>query len=156
MLSRKLSELFFKFLSKFDNRENSKYDMWLGVAPKVLGILCTLLGLVCTVLCFVDFGTEGAIVAVLFLVLGIAVTFYSFNKWIRILSDDEFEFSNFIGKKTVYKFSDIQNIVRKNRANDMGMRQEKIILVMPKKRIPIEEECIMSNRLLEKLNSLSK
>ena len=146
-----LAQLFFKLFNKLDNPENAKYDVYLALPAKALSILCIVLGIFITVICMMNDETESIMVGFLFVVLGLFTLLYSCNKWIRILSDEEFEFSNFLGKKTVYKFSDIQSVIRKARPNDYGMRQEKIILVLPNRKIHIEEECVISQRLLDKL-----
>lgn len=159
-MSRFLTKIFFKFFSQFDDVNNGKYDMCLSISAKVISILSVVFGVILIIVCITQWGTDGgniaAILGTAFLGLGSILLFVSFNKWIRILSDDEFEFSNAFGKKTIYRFDDIQLISIIDRPNDMGLRQQKITLVFPNKRINIEEECVLSDRFVDKLNKIKE
>ncbi len=80
--------------------------------------------------------------------LGIAAWLCWKNQTIRIIDDDTFEYTTFLGKTTIYHFSDIKNL----RTN-----QDSLTLILTNGKVHIESMVCMSETLLDKINSaLSK
>ncbi len=70
------------------------------------------------------------------------------NQTVKIIDDDHFEYSTFLGKKTVYRFSDIKEI----RAN-----QDSLTLILTNGKVHIESIVCMSATLYNKIEeSLQK
>lgn len=83
-----------------------------------------------------------ALAAVLAL-LGVAAVMCWKNQTIRMLDDDCFEYSTFLGKKTVYRFSDIKEL-RKN--------TDSMTLFVADGKVHIESIAIVTDRLAERIN----
>ena len=80
--------------------------------------------------------------------LGIAAWLCWKNQTIRIIDDNTFEYTTFLGKPTVYHFSDIKAL----RTN-----QDSLTLILTNGKVHIESMVCMSETLLDKINSaLSK
>ena len=80
--------------------------------------------------------------------LGIAAWLCWKNQTIRIIDDDTFEYTTFLGKTTIYHFSDIKNLCT---------NQDSLTLILTNGKVHIESMVCMSETLLDKINSaLSK
>ena len=147
-MKRFLTKLFIQLLSKLDDKEHPKADMYLPVWTKIISLICIPFGIFIIILSIKDQVMYLAyLLGIPFILLGIFLFIYSNNKQINIISDDEFEFTNAFGKKTIYRFSDIQNMLIKSVNNDLVNNQHAITIIFANKRIKLEEECIISKRL---------
>ena len=80
--------------------------------------------------------------------LGIAAWLCWKNQTIRIIDDDTFEYTTFLGKTTVYHFSDIKGV----RTN-----QDSLTLILANGKVHIESMACMSDTLFDKIEAaLSK
>ena len=80
--------------------------------------------------------------------LGIVAWLCWKNQTIRIIDDDTFEYTTFLGKTTVYNFSDIKEL----RAN-----QDSLTLILTNGKVHIESMVCMSETLFNKIDAaLSK
>ena len=80
--------------------------------------------------------------------LGIAAWLCWKNQTIRIIDDDTFEYTTFLGKTTVFHFSDIE---------DLRTNQDSLTLILTNGKVHIESMVCMSETLLDKIDSaLSK
>ncbi|MBR7177746.1 MAG: hypothetical protein IKD26_06010, partial [Clostridia bacterium] len=80
--------------------------------------------------------------------LGIAAWLCWKNQTIRIIDDDTFEYTTFLGKTTIYHFSDI---------TDLRANQDSLTLILTSGKVHIESMVCMSETLLDKIDSaLSK
>ena len=80
--------------------------------------------------------------------LGIAAWLCWKNQTIRIIDDDTFEYTTFLGKTTIYHFSDIK---------DLRTNQDSLTLILTNGKVHIESMVCISETLLDKINSaLSK
>ena len=75
--------------------------------------------------------------------LGIAAWLCWKNQTIKIIDEDHFEYTTFLGKTTVYSFSDIKEL----RAN-----QDSMSLILTNGKIHIESMVCMSETLANKIN----
>ena len=83
------------------------------------------------------------IAAVVLLVLAVTCFLCWKNQKIRVLSDEEFEYSIFLGRKKVYAFSDITGLVR---------NRDSMTLLMGGEKVHMESMAILSERLVERIN----
>ena len=80
--------------------------------------------------------------------LGIAAWLCWKNQTIRIIDDDTFEYTTFLGKNTVYHFSDIKGV----RTNP-----DSLTLILANGKVHIESMACMSDTLFDKIEAaLSK
>lgn len=75
--------------------------------------------------------------------LGITALLCWKNQTIRMLSEDTFEYSTFLGNKTVYRFSDIKGIKENN---------DSITLFVANGKVHMESSAIVTERLAERIN----
>ena len=76
--------------------------------------------------------------------LGIAAWLCWKNQTIRIIDDDKFEYTTFLGKTTIYHFSDIKNL----RTN-----QDSLTLILTNGKVHIESMVHMSEALYNKIEA---
>ena len=75
--------------------------------------------------------------------LGIAAWLCWKNQTIRIVSDDTFEYTTFLGKTTVYRFSDIK---------ELRVNQDSMTLILANGKVHIESMVHMSETLANKID----
>lgn len=75
--------------------------------------------------------------------LGVAAFLCWRNQTIKMLSDDYFEYTTFLGKKTVYRFSDIKWIRKNN---------DSMTLFVADRKVHIEASAKMIARLIDRIN----
>ena len=142
MKFKKLASLIEKMLGV--DEEADRADMHLPVKLPAFGLALILAGLVLLVL----FIVSGALPILIFAIIAVLIapfTFlcYKFQR-IYIISDDEFEYTTFWGKKTVYRFSDIYAIKLGSDSQTLLLRNGKV---------HIESMAIISDELKEKFNT---
>ena len=118
-------------------------DMRLPSRIALFGVAMTLVGLFFIVLAIFS-SLYGLLFFSLlaFLVATFAFLCYKFQH-IYVLSENEFRYTNFLGKARIYKFSDIRAI---------DVRQDSRILIMKRGKIVIESSSIISLRLRRLFN----
>lgn len=77
------------------------------------------------------------------LVLGVAAIMCWRNQTIRMIDDDHFEYTTFLGNKKQYAFSDIQKLIRNS---------DSFTLVMTTGKVHIESMAIMSERRQKRID----
>ena len=82
---------------------------WLFVMGLLLCIFGTIVGIVFAVL---QISTLMIALAVVMVLLGVAAFLCWKNQTIRMLPNDTFEYSTFLGNKIIYRFSDIKGLKR--------------------------------------------
>ena len=75
--------------------------------------------------------------------LGIAAWLCWKNQTIRIVDDDTFEYTTFLGKTTVYRFSDIK---------ELRVNQDSMTLILANGKVHIESMVHMSETLANKID----
>lgn len=118
-------------------------DMHLPSRIALFGVAMTFAGLFFIILAIISsLYTLLLFTFLSFLVAAFAFLCYKFQR-IYVLSENEFRYTNFLGKAKIYKFSDIQAI---------DVRQDTRILIMKRGKIIIESSSIISLRLKRLFN----
>lgn len=76
--------------------------------------------------------------------LGVAAYLCWKNQTIKIIDEDTFVYSTFLGKKTTYKFSDIQ---------DLKVNPDSLTLFVGDGKVHIESMVIVSRELMDKIDA---
>ena len=84
------------------------------------------------------------VLAVIILLIGILAVICWKNQSIKIVSNEKFEYTTFLGNKHTYYFRDI---------TDLRQNQDSITMFMGDKKVHIEGMAIMSDRLVDLINS---
>ena len=113
---------------------------WLFVMGLLLCIFGTIVGIVFAVL---QISTLMIALAAVMVLLGVAVFLYWKNQTIRMLPNDAFEYSTFLGKKTIYRFGDIKGL-KKN--------TDSMTLFVAEGKVHIESIAILTDRLSDRIN----
>ena len=113
---------------------------WLFVMGLLLCIFGTIVGIVFAVLQISSLMIALAAVMVL---LGVAAFLCWKNQTIRMLPNDAFEYSTFLGKKTIYRFGDIKGL-KKN--------TDSVTLFVAEGKVHIESIAIVTDRLSDRIN----
>lgn len=118
-------------------------DMFMPIKLLAFSVLLLMGGIAACVYAAINFSWGAVVVAVLAFILGCAAVLCWKNQTIRVLSDEEFEYSTFLGRKTVYRFSDIKFIKRNNDSMTMYVGNGKV---------HIESMAILTDRLVACIN----
>ena len=144
MRGRGLYELFKIFFDQFEDKENPRADMYLPLHLLIFGILSIVMGIVM----FIVEKNSGDVATSIFLfvtfeVVGVCAIISWKNQKIVVLSNDEFEYTTFLGKKRRYYFSEIQ-----------GMRQnpDSKTLIVRGQKVHIEKIAVLSERFTTLVN----
>lgn len=113
---------------------------WLFVMGLLLCIFGTIVGIVFAVL---QISTLMIALAAVMVLLGVAAFLCWKNQTIRMLPNDAFEYSTFLGKKTIYRFGDIKGL--KNNTDSMT-------LFVADGKVHIESIAIVTDRLSDRIN----
>ncbi len=141
----KLAEL---ILGDVYSDENPRADMCLPVKVFALALVLLIAGAAAVVYAIVSASVKAILISVLCLVLGVGALLCWKNQTIRILTDDKFEYTTFLGNKKEYRFSDITG---KRKNNDS------LTLFVGGGKVHIESSALMTEQLKQKLiEALSK
>ena len=124
--------------------DHPRADMFLPAWMFAMGLLFTIFGVIMgTVLILLPIPPVYILLAAVLLLFGIAALMCWKNQTIHMLSDDSFEYSTFLGKKTVYRFDEIT-----------GMKQgsDYTTLFIGEGKVHIESIAIVSQRLTQRIN----
>ena len=113
---------------------------WLFVMGLLLCIFGTIVGIVFAVL---QISTLMIALAAVMVLLGVAAFLCWKNQTIRMLPNDAFEYSTFLGKKTIYRFGDIKGL-KKN--------TDSMTLFVADGKVDIESIAIVTDRLSDRIN----
>ena len=113
---------------------------WLFVMGLLLCIFGTIVGIVFAVLRISALMIALAAVMVL---LGVAALLCWKNQTIRMLPNDLFEYSTFLGKKTIYRFSDIKGLKKNTDSTTLFVADGKV---------HIELIAIVTDQLADRIN----
>ena len=139
----------FKFLTPIITKllgideEAEKADMYLPVWIAGFGLALFLVGFICIAIGIIS-GEIGLYIAALFcFAVGVAALLCYRNQRIYVKSDEEFEYSTFLGKKTLYRFEDIKKL-KKN--------TDSMTLFVGEGKVHVEDSAIVSERLKNLIN----
>lgn len=120
-------------------------DMFLPNFLKYFGFLLDAVAVAFLVATFV---TKLWVLIIGFLVcggVGIAAWLCWKNQTIRIVGDDTFEYTTFLGKTMIYRFSDIK---------DLRVNQDSFTLILTNGKVHIESIACMSETLYNKIDAM--
>lgn len=137
----KLGEL---ILGEVFSDEEPRADMFLPLWLLAFAILLIVAGIALGVFAIVKFSAGAVVGAIACVVLGIAALLCWRNQTVKVLSDDSFEYCTFLGKKTVYNFSDIKGL-KQNR--------DSMTMYVGNGKVHIESIAILSERLVERISA---
>ncbi len=118
-------------------------DMFLPIKLLAFSVVLVIAGVFIGVYGVLNASVGAIIGAVAALALGMAALLCWKNQTITVLDDEEFEYSTFLGKKIVYRFSDIK-LIRKN--------NDSMTVYVGNGKVHIESMAILSERLIERIN----
>ena len=119
-------------------------DMFLPAWLLVMGLMMIIFGmLMCVIFAVLKISVFIVVMSGALVLLGIAALMCWKNQTIRILPNDSFEYSTFLGNKYIYRFSDIKEL-KKN--------TDSMTLFVAGRKVHIESIAIMSVRLVERIN----
>ena len=130
-------------LDKIAPEDKPRADMFLPRKFQVLSVVLTVIGILLGVYAFLRTPLWAVIVSPVCLILGISLFLCWRNQKITVLSDETFEYSTFLGKKTVYRFDEIKGI-RKN--------SDSMTMFVGDGKVHIESAAVMTKALSERIN----
>jgi len=113
---------------------------WLFGMGLLLSVFGTIAGIVFAVL---QISTLVIVLSAVMVLLGVAAILCWKNQTIRMLPNDTFEYSTFLGKKTIYGFGDIKGL-KKN--------TDSMTLFVADGKVHIESIAIVTDRLSDRIN----
>lgn len=144
MRFRFIAEIIKEIFSSRREGDKPRADMYLPDWLLVISIIFIVTGAALTVVAILGGEYLLIVMAAFFLVAGIGGILCWKNQKINILSDTEFEYTTFLGNKRIYRFNEIR-AYRQNR--------DSITLFVRDEKVHIESCALMTERLVEKLNS---
>lgn len=123
--------------------EEPRADMYLPIWLLAFALALLVGGVAIAVCAIVFLSVVAAIVALVCLILGISALLCWKNQTIRMLSDDSFEYTTFLGNKREYRFSEIVGLKTNNDSMTLSVGNEKV---------HIESCAILTERLVERIN----
>lgn len=132
-----------KIFNPAECKTTPRADMYLPGFLKYFGFFLDIASLAFLVAAIVT-QTWGLIIgAVICGGLGIAAWLCWKNQTIKIIGEDRFEYTTFLGKTTEYRFSDIK---------ELRVNQDSMTLILTNGKVHIESMVRMSERLLNKID----
>ena len=134
-----------KIINKLFPSVEERADMYLPARYLSMALALILIGLFAALLAV--FGGIGrlacGVVAAVCLVLGIAEFLCWKNQTVRVLTEETFEYTTFLGNKTVYRFSDIKGFKHSHDSSTLYVADGKV---------HIESGALLTERLVAKLD----
>ena len=132
-----------KLLKTKANGDEARADMFLPDRILAMGLVLNCVGLAFAVAFCIGFKIAWLLIAVGLILFGVAALLCWRNQTIRVIDDKSFEYSTFLGKKTVYYFDEIKSL-RKN--------SDSMTLFVGRGKVHIESCAVMTERLTELIN----
>ena len=129
-------------LGKGISEEEPRADLYLPIWLLAFALVLLAVGVSMELYLFLHFSVGASAVAVICLVLGIAALLCWKNQTVQMLSEETFEYSTFLGNKTVYRFDEIRGI-KKN--------SDSLTLYVGEGKVHIESCAIISDRFTERI-----
>ena len=124
--------------------DEPRADMFLPAWLFVMGLLLSMFGaIVGIVFAVLQISTLIIVLAAGMSLLGVAAILCWKNQTIRMLPNDTFEYSTFLGNKIIYRFSDIKGL-KKN--------TDSMTLFVAEGKVHIESIAILTDRLSDRIN----
>ena len=124
--------------------DEARADMFLPAWLLVMGLLLLVFGMIAGIVFVVlQISALMTVLAVAMVLLGVAALLCWKNQTIQMLPNDAFEYSTFLGKKTIYRFGDIKGL-KKN--------TDSMTLFVADGKVHIESIAIVTDRLADRIN----
>ena len=124
--------------------DEPRADMFLPAWLLAMGLLLSMFGaIVGIVFAVLQISTLIIVLAAGMSLLGVAAILCWKNQTIRMLPNDTFEYSTFLGNKIIYRFSDIKGL-KKN--------TDSMTLFVAEGKVHIESIAILTDRLSDRIN----
>ena len=144
MKLRLLVKLVEKLLGIPDHGDEARADMFLPAWILALGIVCIAGAVGFAVAAIIAISVPFAVIAGVWLILGIAAVLCWRNQTIVMLNENAFEYSTMFGKKKVYYFSEIKGMRRNSDSTTLFVGEGKV---------HIESCAIFTERLINRINA---
>ena len=118
-------------------------DMFLDTKVLALGVVMALVGVGCGIALFFFYHVALIIGVAAGILIGIGAILSWRNQTIRIVDEETFVYTTFLGNKKTYKFADITKMMR---------NKDSYTLFVGKEKVHIDSTAVMSKRLVEKIN----
>lgn len=125
------------------SNDEPRADMYLPVWILAFAVILFVLGIGVGIYAVVAFSVAAFVGALCSLVLGAAALLCWKNQTIRMLPNDAFEYTTFLGNKKVYRFSQIKGL-RRNR--------DSLTLLVGEGKVHIEASAILTERLVQRID----
>ena len=136
-----------KLVSALGLKENEEYDVHLPPFLLAFGIILLAAAVGLAVAFFFVFMPILLVIAAIALVLGVSAFMCYRNQKIRVISDEEFEYTTFLGNTYVCRFSDIVAIRRNN---------DSLTVYVGNRKVHIESIAVVSERFADLVNGAMK
>ena len=142
-----MASLVEKILGVTSDPDNPRADMFLNERILSIGMVLPVAGIALCAGYFITNQLFMIIMGPFCLIAGIAAIMCWKNQTIRIVSDDEFDYTTMFGKTHRYAFADITGL-RKN--------QDSMTLFVGQNKVHIESNAVMTKQLVDKINEALK
>lgn len=136
----KLGEL---ILGKAYSEDAPRADMYLPIWLLSFALVLFVGGIAVGIYAVIALSIAAAVAAAVCLILGILALLCWKNQSIRMLSDDSFEYTTFLGNKREYRFSDITGLKRSS---------DSMTLFVGSGKVHIETCAILTDKLVERID----
>lgn len=136
----KLAELILR--EKYSEQE-PRADMYLPIWLLAFAVVLLVGGVAIAIYAIVSLSVEWAICALVCIALGALALLCWKNQAIRMLSNDSFEYTTFLGNKKIYRFSEIVGLKRSS---------DSMTLLVGNEKVHIESCAILTERLVDRIN----
>ena len=144
MRGRLIIRLATMLLGTVYKEDEPRADMYLPLKLLAMGFVMILGAIALGTAFFFTMNIVLIVLAVVILLIGILAVICWKNQSIKIVSNEKFEYTTFLGNKHTYYFRDI---------TDLRQNQDSITMFMGDKKVHIEGMAIMSDRLVDLINS---
>ena len=131
-----------KIFNPLECKNTPRADMYLPDFLKYFGFFLDAISLAFLIGAVITQAWGLIIGALIFGVLGIAAWLCWKNQTVRIINDDQFEYTTFLGKTTIYRFSDIK---------ELRPNADSMTLILTNGKVHIESMVYMSERLADRI-----
>ncbi|MGN0517624.1 MAG: DUF6560 family protein [Acutalibacteraceae bacterium] len=125
--------------------KDMRADMYLPIWILSFGVILIVAGIVVGIYAVFHFSVAAVIGVVCCLGLGVAALMCWKNQTIKILSNDSFEYSTFLGNKKIYYF---------NQITSLRMNNDSMTLFVGGDKVHIESCAILSERFVQRVDEV--
>ncbi|MBE6793486.1 MAG: hypothetical protein E7532_00910 [Ruminococcaceae bacterium] len=143
----RLLEALESFFLKKDKNGESRADVYISSFLLVFGLFLIVVGIGIAVILLFNFNVWIIVGSVFCILLGVLAFICWRNQTIRIVSEEKFEYTTFLGNRYEYRFNDITKV---------KVNADSTTIFVGKKKVHIESIAIVSDRFSNLLNKAIK